>query len=63
MEREEQEHLRSHCPKYDDIRSKYDDIDDDLDDDSNLVPFFREVLRRRDKLLEEKEEENTINNT
>ena len=33
---------------YDDIREKYQD----LDRDENLVPFFREVLERRDKVYE-----------
>ena len=52
-EREEQEHIRLHCRKYDDIREKYTDL---LSDD-NLVQFFREVLDRRDMVREEEEKE------
>ena len=33
---------------YDDIRAKYGE----LESDASLVPFFREVLEKRDKLLE-----------
>ena len=52
-QREEQEHLRRHCPMYDDIREKYED----LDSDENLVPFFREVLERRDKVNEKEKKD------
>ena len=52
-DREEQEHIRLHCKKYDDIRVKYTDL---LSDD-NLVQFFREVLDRRDMVREEEEKE------
>ena len=51
--REEQEHIRRDCPKYDDIRKKYGD----LTDDDSLVQFYREVLERRDKVREEEENE------
>lgn len=57
-EREEQEHIRSHCQEYADIRAQYDD----LDSDEQLVLFFREVLARRDRLREEeKMNENILN--
>jgi hypothetical protein len=52
-EREEQEHIRLHCRKYNGIRVKYTDL---LSDD-NLVQFFREVLDRRDMVCEEEEKE------
>ena len=51
--REEQEHLLRHCPLYDDIRSKYDE----LDSDESLVPFFQEVLDKRDKLYEKEKKD------
>ena len=51
--REEQEHIRSHCAIYKDIREKYND----LDSDDNLVNFFMEVLKRRDTLDEQEKEE------
>ena len=35
--------------KYNNIREKYSD----LENDDNLVPFFKEVLDRRDKVREE----------
>ena len=47
-QREEQEHLRRHCPMYDDIRAMYAE----LESDESLVPFFQEVLEKRDKLIE-----------
>ena len=50
---EEQEHLLRHCPLYDDIRSKYDE----LDSDESLVPFFQEVLDKRDKLYEKEKKD------
>ena len=50
--REQQEHIRSHCVIYSNIRDKYED----LDNDNNLVKFFEEVLQERDR-LEEKEKE------
>ena len=50
---EEQEHLPRHCPMYDDIREKYQD----LDSDENLVPFFWEVLERRDKVNEKEKKD------
>ena len=46
---EEQEHLLRHCYVYDDIRAKYGD----LNSDESLVPFFQEVLAKRDRILEE----------
>ena len=45
---EEQEHLLRHCPMYDNIRDKYQE----LESDENLVTFFQEVLEKRDKVLE-----------
>ena len=51
--REKQEHIRSHCKLYQDIREKYDN----LDDDEKLVSFFMEVLKRRDALEEKEKEE------
>ena len=39
--------------KYDDIREKYSD----LENDDNLVPFFKEVLDRRDKVRDEEEKQ------
>ena len=38
---------------YDDIRSKYDE----LDSDESLVPFFQEVLDKRDKLYEKEKKD------
>ena len=52
-EREEQEHILRQCVKYDDIRKKYSD----LENDDNLVLFFTEVLDRRDKVREEEEKQ------
>jgi hypothetical protein len=52
-QREEQEHLRRHCPMYDDIRAKYGE----LESDESLVPFFKDVLEKRDKLLEKEKKE------
>jgi hypothetical protein len=52
-EREEQEHILKHCQKYEDIRQKYEDFEDD----DSLVRFFREVLERRDKVREEEQKE------
>ena len=51
--REQQEHIRSHCVLYKDIRQKYED----LDNDDNLVRFFEEVLKERDALDEKEKEE------
>ena len=51
--REHEEHIRSHCTLYKDIREKYGD----LDDDEKLVAFFSEVLQRRDDLDEKEKEE------
>ena len=48
-QREEQEHLLRHCYVYDDIRAKYGD----LNSDESLVPFFQEVLAKRDRIVEE----------
>ena len=53
-EREEQEHILKHCDKYKDIREKYGDV---IEDDDSLVGFFREVLKRRDKVREEEQKE------
>ena len=53
--REQQEHIRSHCVIYSNIRDKYED----LDNDDNLVKFFEEVLQERDR-LEEKEREEKV---
>ena len=47
--REEQEHIRTSCPIYEDIRAKHSH----LDDDGVLVEFFRAVLERRDQLDDE----------
>ena len=52
-EREDQEHILKHCKKYEDIREKYGDIEDD----NSLVSFFREVLERREKVREEEQKE------
>ena len=52
-EREEQEHILMHCKKYEDIRQKYGDIEND----DSMVSFFREVLERRDKVRQEEQEE------
>ena len=49
---EEQEHIRQHCPKYDNIREKYGN----LTNDDSLVQFYRDVLDRRDKVREEEEQ-------
>ena len=35
-QREEQEHLRRHCPMYDDIWAKYAE----LESDKSIMPFF-----------------------
>ena len=51
--REEEEHIRSHCQLYEDIREKYGE----LDDDDKLVAFFGEVLLRRDDMDEKEKEE------
>ena len=50
---EEQEHIVRHCKKYGDIREKFSD----LERDDQLVVFLREVLERRDKVLEDEEKE------
>ena len=47
--REEQEHIRTSCPMYADIRAKYSN----LDNDDVLVQFFRDVLERRDVIDDE----------
>ena len=52
-EREEQEHIMKHCKKYEDIRKKYGEIEND----NSLVRFFREVLEKRDRVREEEREE------
>ena len=47
LSKEDETHIKDgNCPIYDDIREKYDD----LEDDKNLVSFFREVLWRRNAL-------------
>jgi hypothetical protein len=54
--KEDEPHIVSgDCPVYNDIHEKYDN----LEDDSELVEFFREVLERRDLVdrMEEDEEE------
>ena len=49
-EREVEGHIVSgKCPVYGDLRGKFGD----LNNDQNLVDFFREVLARRDELEEE----------
>ena len=53
-QREEQEHLLRHCLVYDDIRARYHN----LDNDDNLVPFFQEVLKKRDRIIEEEKKDN-----
>jgi hypothetical protein len=50
-EREEEEHVRDACPLYQDIRDKYPS----LQEDSNLVKFFDEMLSRRDDIDEVEE--------
>ena len=50
-EREEQEHIMRHCKIYDDIRDKYGN----MDNDDELVQFFRELLERRDNVRDEEE--------
>ena len=57
-QREEQEHVLRHCPIYDDIRDKYDE----LDSDEKLVPFFQEVLEKRDRMIEKVKEDNEKEN-
>ena len=50
LSKEDESHIKDgNCPIYEDIREKYDD----LEDDKNLVSFFREVLSRRNALDEE----------
>ena len=50
LSKEDETHIKDgNCPIYDDIREKYDD----LEDDKNLVSFFREVLWRRNALDDE----------
>ena len=46
---EKEEHVKDRCPMYDDIRKKYTY----LEDDDQLVSFFKEMLDRRDKIDEE----------
>ena len=41
---EQEQHLVTSCPMYEDIRLKYDD----LESDTNLAAFFKEALARRD---------------
>ena len=53
VSREQEEHIRSNCVIYKEIRDKYMD----LDNDDNLVAFFREVLRERDRLDKQEKEE------
>ena len=49
--KEEESHLFSgNCEIYGEIRSKYDNLNDDM----NLVNFFNEVLAKRDE-IDEKE--------
>ena len=51
MSKEEESHLISgNCGIYGEIRSKYDNLNDDM----NLVNFFNEVLAKRDE-IDEKE--------
>ena len=50
LSREDESHIKDgNCPCYEDIRDKYDN----LDEDENLVRYFKEVLARRDALDEE----------
>ena len=51
--REQEEHIRSHCKLYEDIRDKYCE----MNDDEKLVAFFAEVLQRRDDLDDKEKEE------
>ena len=51
--REQQEHIRSHCHLYKDIREKYSN----LNDDDERVSFFREVLQKKDDYEEKEREE------
>ena len=48
QKKEEESHIKD-CRLYQDIREKYDS----LEDDNSLVMFFSEVLARRDALEEE----------
>ena len=50
---EHEQHLVTSCPMYQDLRDKYDD----MDDDSNLAAFFREALTRREAYDEEQKKE------
>ena len=50
-----EEHL-TRCPVYDDISPKYND----LDDDQQLVLFYREVLTRRERLERLEREEGDL---
>ena len=54
--RESEDHITKECPIYDDIRSEYEDLYDDI----QLASFFSKVLERRDLVddLEEGEQEN-----
>ena len=47
--REDEEHLRSSCDLYSDIREQYGD----LSSEEELVSFFRAVLKRRDEYDEQ----------
>ena len=52
-EKEKESHIKEgNCEAYRSIRQKYDD----LEDDNNLLEYFKEVLERREKLQEEDEE-------
>ena len=47
---EKESHIISgNCEVYEDIRVKYDD----LEDEENLLKFFKEVIERRERLEEE----------
>ena len=52
QKKEEESHIKD-CRLYQDIREKYDS----LEDDNSLVMFFSEVLARRDALEEEDRDE------
>ena len=51
MNREEEKHIIVDCEIYSKIRSKYDDLDDNY----QLVDFFREVLTLRDAIDEDED--------
>ena len=53
-EREEKRHLTDSCPLYRDIRQQYSN----LEEDDQLVDFFKKMLERRDQIDEQEKERN-----